>query len=128
MNTAVLTLIEKKLSHKLEFEARDWCSFTESDYLYHATSIEALPSIKSSGLLTRDERNLVSLDPSKDAFISAAKTIRGAGSLASGFVILRIKPAVASWKEYGANGEVRSMQTVPPENLEIQEGRSWRPL
>ena len=118
---------QKKESHQLEFEHRPAVVFTANDYLYHATSTAALVDIRLSGLKTRDARNLPAQDPSKDAFISAAKTAAGAGSLSSSSTLLRFKPSLSPgpWKAYGVAGEVRTMSAVPANILEKKNGLNW---
>jgi hypothetical protein len=111
---SALSIADKKESHRLEFVHRQAIAFPATAYLYHMTA--TLAAIKVSGLTTRDARGLPSEDPSKDAFISAAKTEKGAGSLSSKSTLLRFKPTQTTgpWKAYGAADEVRSMSPVPP--------------
>jgi hypothetical protein len=126
---SALSTADKKESHRLEFVHRTAIVFAATDYLYHATSTAALPAIKQSGLTTRDARGLAGQDPSKDAFISAARTAAGAGSLSSSSTLLRFKPSLIPgtppWKAYGAAGEVRTMSPVPASVLEKRSGTTW---
>ena len=124
---SILSNAEKKESHRLEFEHRPEVVFAATDYLYHATSTAALLAIRLSGLTTRDARGLAAQDPSKDAFISAAKTVVGAGSLSSSSTLLRFKPRLSPgpWKAYGAAAEVRTMSAVPANILEKKSGATW---
>jgi hypothetical protein len=127
-----LSPADKKESHRLEFVARPAVVFAPTDYLYHATSTAAVGAIRVSGLTTRDARNLPAQDPSKDAFISAATTVAGAGSLSSSSTLLRFRPSqvpgTPPWKSYGAAGEVRSMSAVPANVLERRVGTNWVPI
>ena len=127
---SALSNADKKKSHRLEFEYRPPVVFAAADYLYHATSTAALGAIRVSGLTTRDARGLPAQDPSKDAFISAAKTAAGAGSLSSSSTLLRFKPSLSPgpWKAYGAAGEVRTMSSVPANILERKQGPNWVPV
>ena len=116
----------------MEFVFRPAVLFAPADYLYHATSTAAISAIKISGLTTRDARGLPAQDPSKDGFISAAKTAAGAGSLSSSSTLLRFKPSAVPgnppWKAYGAAGELRTMSPVPANVLEKKSGTVWVPL
>ena len=125
-----LSPADKKESHRLEFVFRQAIVFGPTNYLYHATSTTAVPSIKISGLTTRDARGLPFKDASKDAFISAARTEGGAGSLSSSSTLLRFKPSLIPgtppWKAYGAvGGEVRTMSPVPANMLQKKSGTTW---
>lgn len=122
-----LTFEEKQLSHKLWFDDRPVCSFTQEAFLYHATSIKHLESIKTYGLRTRQDLGLSKEDPSKHAFISAARTRSGVGTMLSGLVVLRFKPT-GIWKAQGGSDEVRTMQPVHPGTIEKETSRGWEPI
>jgi hypothetical protein len=129
---SALSPANKKESHRLEFVYRPTVVFAQTDYLYHATSTSALAAIRVSGLTTSDARGSGGTDPSKDAFISASKTVDGAGSLSSNSALLRLKPSAIPgtppWKAYGAAAEVRTMSPVPANVLEKRTGMAWGPL
>lgn len=127
---SALSTAEKKESHRLEFEHRPAVVFADAAFLYHATATSALASIRLSGLQTRDARGPGGTDPSKDAFISAATTIAGAGSLSTQSTLLRFRPnlSLGPWKAYGAAAEVRTMSGVPAHTLEKRQGTTWIPI
>jgi hypothetical protein len=146
-----LSYPQKALSHKLEFDARPKLKpFNQNkpndpaclpEYAYHATPTSILKGIQESGLLTPDgvRQKLGSsaqgTDPSKDAFISAARTLQGAGAMSGKSSLLRFNPALTDgdWKAYGVAGEIRTMASVRPELLEVrvkndQDQWEWRSL
>jgi len=129
---SALSPADKKESHRLEFVHRPAVLFGAADYLYHATSTSALAAIRVGGLKTRDALGLGAKDASKDAFISAAKTVDGAGSLSSTSTLLRFKPSAIpgtpAWKSYGGADEVRTMSPVPANVLEKRTGTTWGPV